>query len=353
MEWYLLKLVKIKNSKIRNLMEKYNDFLEVLNEKEDVLLELGLDEEDIKKIKDSLGKEKIENFKKEIEKRGVGVISLKDEIYPENLKNIAKPPLFLFYKGRIELLKLEKKIGVVGARKVTKYGEMCVNKVIKELVEGECVIVSGLAQGVDSLAHAKTLEEKGNTIAILGCGIDKIYPKDNYKLRERIEKSGLVLSEFPLGTSPLSINFPIRNRVIAGLSKGVVVIESAKKGGSLITAEIALEENREVFAIPGDINSPMSVGCNELIKNSQAKLIVSGNDILEEMGWKKITKENEKSYLKDEKLKIYEIVRTKMNLDEIKREIKLETKELLRYLMELELEGYIESVSGGYYIRKL
>lgn len=334
-------------------MEKYNNILDIINEKEEILFKNGLENKDIMKLKDPLSEKKLENFKNKINRRGVGIISLKDTMYPENLKNMTKPPLFLFYKGKIELLKSEKIIAVVGSRKNTKYGEMCVNKFIGELVSGKCVIVSGLAQGIDSLSHQKTLDEKGDTIAVLACGIDKIYPKNNYKLREKIEKKGLVISEFPLGTSPLSINFPIRNRIIAGLSKGVLVIESARRGGSLITANIALEENREVFSVPGNINSPMSLGCNELIKNSQAKLVNSGNDILEDMGWEKITDENKNFLLKDKKLKIYEVIRTKMNLEEIKKEIQIETKEILRYLMELELEGYIQSLPGGYYIRKL
>lgn len=352
MKWYLFRLLKIKNSKIRKMMERYENVESIISEKESILLDLGLTLEDIDKIKRASFK-KVDEFEKEIDERGVKVISLKDKLYPENLKNIAKPPLFLFYKGEIEILSSPKIIGIVGARKATKYGEMCTKKIVRELVESECVIVSGLAQGIDSVAHLETLENNGKTVAVLGCGIDIVYPKESYKMREKIEEKGVVISEFPLGVKPFARNFPIRNRVIAGISDGIVVMESAERGGSLITASIALEENREVFAVPGGINSPMSKGCNNLIKNSQAKLIQSGIDILEELNWESKDQKIKNIGLEGEKLKIYEIIKTKMNLDDIKKEINIETKRLLGHLMELELEGYIQSLPAGYYIRKI
>lgn len=173
-------------------------------------------------------------------------------------------------------------------------------------------------------------------------------------MRDEIEKKGLLILEFPLGTIPAPKNFPIRNRIIAGLARGTVVVESSLKGGSLITASISLEEGRDVYAFPGDITYPLSQGCNKLIKLSQAKLIVSGEDILDEYNWTKINEEGKKlNRLIGIKLKIYSVLKTKMHLEEIRREVSCETSELLNNLMELEIDGYIQSLSGGHYRRRL
>lgn len=220
-----------------------------------------------------------------MESKKVSLLFIRDTNYPEELKNIAKPPIFLYYCGDIGLLQ-KRKIAVVGTRRATSYGRIACEKIVRELVENEVVTVSGLAAGIDSICHKKTLDYGGKTIAVIGSGLDVVYPRENEKLWKVIGERGLILSEYPLGTEPFAYNFPMRNRIIVGISQGVVVVESKSKGGSLITAELALEEGREVFAIPGDIFSPASEGCNSLIKNSSAKLITSVEDILEEFGWK-------------------------------------------------------------------
>ena len=354
MEWYRLKIAGLKSSKIRILMEnckRYNEIFEKLQELTDTL---NLTINDTQMILKSRSCEKYLEVMEYLENNRIGLIEMNDYRYPENLKNTTKPPLFLFYKGNIELLTKERKIAVVGTRRATKYGELGCEKVVKDLVDGDVVIVSGLALGIDSLAHNETLKLKGSTIAVLGCGIDIYYPKTNIKTRKEIEKIGLVISEFPLGTMPTPRNFPIRNRIISGLSKGTVVIESSLKGGSLITANLSLEEGRDVFAIPGDITYPLSQGCNELIKLSQAKLITSGDDILKEYNWSRKTRDNKNlNKLTGMKLKIYSVLKTKMHLEEIKQEISCETNELLSNLMELEIEGYIQSLPAGNYRRRL
>ena len=354
MEWYRLKLIGLKSSKIRALMAKNKRYKDIFTNLDKFINTLNLTIDDTQLIEKSKQCERYLEVMDYLERNRIGLISINDYRYPDSLKNIAKPPLFLFYKGNIELLSKNKMISIVGTRRSTKYGELCCERVVKDLVDGDVVIISGLALGIDSVVHREVLKYKGNTIAVLGCGIDIYYPKTNIKLRDEIEKKGLLISEFPLGTIPAPKNFPIRNRIIAGLARGTVVVESSLKGGSLITASISLEEGRDVYAFPGDITYPLSQGCNKLIKLSQAKLIVSGEDILDEYNWTKINEEGKKlNRLIGIKLKIYSVLKTKMHLEEIRREVSCETSELLSNLMELEIDGYIQSLSGGHYRRRL
>ncbi|MGL5054003.1 MAG: DNA-processing protein DprA [Cetobacterium sp.] len=354
MEWYRLKLIGLKSSKIRALMNSCKRYKDIFTNLDELKKLLNLTEEDTKLILDSNNCEKYVEITNYLDKNQIGLIDLNDYRYSNNLKNIATPPLFLFYKGNIELLSKERIISIVGTRRSTKYGELGCQSIVKDLTDGEVVVVSGLALGIDSLAHGEALKLKGKTVAVLGCGININYPRTNLKLRKEIEKDGLVISEFPLGTEPTPEKFPIRNRIIAGLSKGTVVVESSLKGGSLITANQALEEGRDVFALPGDITYPLSKGCNELIKSSRAKLITNGEDILKEYNWeKKKESKDELNKLTGIKLKIYSVLKTKMNLEEIKREVVCNTSELLSNLMELEIEGYVQSLPGGHYRRRL
>lgn len=354
MEWYRLKLIGLKSSKIRALMANNKRYKDIFTNLDKFINTLNLTIDDTQLIEKSKQCERYLEVMDYLERNRIGLISINDYRYPDSLKNIAKPPLFLFYKGNIELLSKNKMISIVGTRRSTKYGELCCERVVKDLVDGDVVIISGLALGIDSVVHREVLKYKGNTIAVLGCGIDIYYPKTNIKLRDEIEKKGLLISEFSLGTIPAPKNFPIRNRIIAGLARGTVVVESSLKGGSLITASISLEEGRDVYAFPGDITYPLSQGCNKLIKLSQAKLIVSGEDILDEYNWTKINEEGKKlNRLIGIKLKIYSVLKTKMHLEEIRREVSCETSELLSNLMELEIDGYIQSLSGGHYRRRL
>ena len=257
MEWYKLRAAGVKDSVIRNLMSAFKEYLDIFKLDEFQLKKyFNIDDGEYKKIINSktlsLDKE-IENLKK----NKVKVLSLKSQNYPEELKNISQPPVFLYYKGDISLLK-NRRIGVVGTRKATTYGRITCEKMTEDLIENGITTVSGLALGIDSICHKRTLDKSGKTIAVVGSGLDIIYPKENRILWEQIEKYGLIISEYPLGTEPIGYNFPMRNRIIVGLSKGILVIESQKKGGSLITAELALEEGREVFAVPVDIFSPSS-----------------------------------------------------------------------------------------------
>lgn len=204
-----------------------------------------------------------------------------NEEYPEMLLEIPYPPIFLFYKGNLRFL-MEKKIAFVGAREATGYGKRVVHRLLPELVKEQFVIISGLAKGIDTESHRKVLSLGGKTIGVIGTGLDNYYPESSRELQEEIAANHLLLSEYPDGTGPRRHHFPMRNRIIAGLSLGACIIEAKQRSGSLITAQMALEYGREVFAVPGEILSGYSDGCHNLIQDG-AKCVFSAKDILEEL----------------------------------------------------------------------
>lgn len=210
------------------------------------------------------------------------VISLQDPLYPRRLRSIYDPPLVLFARGRVELLDTIG-IGVVGTRRPSPYGLAAAERLSADLVRAGLTICSGMARGIDTVAHKAALAAGGNTVAVLGCGVDVLYPADNRRLFDDLAVRGLVVSEFPMGTPAYPQNFPIRNRVVSGLSVGVCIVEGAQYSGSGITARVAVEQGREVFAVPGNITSKMSWGPNLLIKDGTAKLVQEWNDIVNEL----------------------------------------------------------------------
>ena len=207
-------------------------------------------------------------------------VSIFDQDYPIELKHTYNPPVLLFYQGNIELLS-KPKLAIVGARKCSETGKQSVRKVVNEL-GNHFTIVSGLARGIDTCAHMEALKNKGNTIAVIGTGLDVYYPKENKALQDYMSKNHLVLSEYAPSEQPLKYHFPERNRIISGLCQGVLVVEAKLRSGSLITCERAMEEGRDVFAIPGNILDGKSAGCHHLIQEG-AKLVTSGQDILDEL----------------------------------------------------------------------
>jgi DNA processing protein len=213
------------------------------------------------------------------------VVPLTDPRYPARLKEIFDPPPLLFARGRVELMG-ELTLGIVGTRRPTAYGIAAASRLARDLAGAGLAIASGMARGIDTAAHRAALEvgrdAAGNTIAVFGCGVDEVYPAENRKLAEQIGREGLIVSEFPMATPPYPQNFPIRNRIIAGMSVGVLVVEGGEYSGSAITAKLAAEQNREVFAVPGNITSKMSWGPNLLIKQG-AKLVQEWNDVVVEL----------------------------------------------------------------------
>ena len=283
-------------------------------------------------------------------KAGIRVVIIEDDEYPSLLKQIHLPPMLLYVKGSLE--DISPAIAVVGARKCTSYGKNVAEKISEELSHAGVMILSGGARGIDTCAHRGALKA-GKTVAILGSGVDIVYPPENRALFAQIAENGALVSEYPPGLPPVAGNFPARNRLLSGMSKGVLVIEAAEKSGSLITAHLALEQNREVFAIPGSILSETSSGTNRLIQQG-AKLIMSGTDILEEFEIirPKVKIEDKKEFTESEKL-ILSILKADepMLLEMICQLSGLEWGEVSLILVELEIKGYAKSEGLHGYVR--
>lgn len=288
------------------------------------------------------------------EQPGNRLLTLADAAYPQALLTAADPPVLLYAKGDIGLLN-RPAFAIVGSRSATKQGEANAAAFAAALCDAGFVIVSGLAAGIDAAAHRGALKAtgtNGNTIAVIGTGIDRIYPASNEELAREIGARGVIISEFSIGTPPLPANFPRRNRLIAGLTRGCLVVEAAKQSGSLITARLAAEAGREVFAIPGSIHSPQSKGCHALIKQG-AKLVESAQDILEELHWGNVvnpaalppTQEAETDPI------LMALGRDPCDLDTLTERSGFAANDLLARLLPLELEGRIASLPGGRYQR--
>ena len=292
---------------------------------------------------------------KKISKINAKIITILDEDYPSRLKTIYLAPPVLFVKGNTKLNK-QWALAVVGARKGSKYGNSSLQQILPEVISTDCMIVSGGAIGIDTMAHEITLSQSGICVVVFGCGLDYCYPEANKKLFEKIvENNGSLISIFPLGTAPEKKNFPIRNRVIAGLAEGTLVVQAAKKSGSLITAQIALNENREVFAIPGPINCELSQGCNLLIKQG-ATLTQSAQDILDHFSLRtdfvisKPIKNNALIYQVEEKEEASPLMRcleTPKSSEELALELNINEEELIEQLFELSFEGKIVQNFNG------
>lgn len=234
--------------------------------------------QNMKKAKDEILLEKYEEY---ILKNDIKMINIVDENYPSKLKNIYAPPITIFAKGDISLLG-SKAIAIVGSREPSKYGAYVAKKFSADISKNGVTVISGLAKGIDTLAHIGALSSFGKTIAVLGSGIDIVYPKDNAKYYSEISKKGLIISEYVVGTKPNSKNFPQRNRIISGLSDGVLVVEARKNSGTMITTDFALDQGKELYVIPGNITSVTSVGTNNLIKEG-AKLVTDVYEILDDL----------------------------------------------------------------------
>jgi DNA processing protein len=295
-----------------------------------------------------------------INKKGYTVLTIEDDGYPEYLREIFDPPYVLYCAGNLDVLK-KPAVSIVGARRSSPYGRAVAEKLAFELASRGIVIVSGMARGIDSMAHWGALRG-GQTVAVLGSGLDNIYPRENKKLFDKIIDSGAVITEYPLGSMPLGFHFPLRNRIISGLSMAVVVAEAAERSGSLISAKLALEQNREVMAVPGNITSKLSKGTNWLIKNG-AKLIEGWRDIVEELPpYVRETIPMEPELKGEEKVKLSpgerDIIRHLTedgltHIDMIVKKTGLSVSEVLSVLLRLELKGVVKQSPGKFFQRKL
>lgn len=258
--------INISNENKLNLLKSFKDSKTIWNLNKKELKEGGISEENIKRILEVKAKTSLPQYINYIEKNNIQIISCNSKKYPTLLRFIENKPAFLYVKGKIENL-YDDCVSIVGARYATTYGKEIARKISKEIADKNINVVSGLAIGIDKYAHLGALDSKiGKTIAVLGTGIDNIYPYENKKVFERIlEKEGTILSEFKLGTKPERYNFPLRNRIISGISKKIIVVEAKEKSGSLITADYAIKQGKDVYAVPGNITSNNSYGTNKLI----------------------------------------------------------------------------------------
>ncbi len=308
-----------------------------------------------KKFEDFRNKFSIEIYAKELKKRKISFLTLADKNYPELLKKSGRPPFVLYVKGSKEVLNRHPAIAVVGTRRITSYGEEVTRILVSDLVGNNFTIVSGLALGVDAVASAAAIGSGGKTIAVLGCGVDCVTPLENERLYNSIvQGGGAIVSEFPLGHPPLRGSFPSRNRIIAGLSLGVLVTEGAEDSGSLITADYAFKFKRPVFAVPGPITSTLSKGPFKLISKG-AKLVTSANDILAELkisSFAKASKDKQKfkvSGTREEILVLQLLENEPLHFDEIVRKTKLDSSKLGSILSLMEVKGLIKGLDGGFF----
>jgi DNA processing protein len=345
-------LVTSKNQKARRRLIKKNINAKSLPQCSPTELKiLGFSDDEI----DSIKKNYIKMAEEELEKarkNQIDIIYREDQYYPPGLSEIYDPPDFIYAKGNKEILKTDK-IAVVGSRRGSSYGWHCLNKILPDLCEASLTIVSGMAYGIDSMAHKIALKENGNTIGVNAGGLLHLYPSGNKGLIHQIIEKGCVISEFALDTIPRPFYFPIRNRIIAGISKAILVAEAALKSGSLITARLGLEQNRDIFAIPGPIDSPISQGTNYLIQQG-AKLIASAKDILEEYGidWQEAKNQKEVTFQftkKEEQIlalmEDHEVKTIDYFVDRLED---LSVSAIISVLMGLILKSVVMEESGGY-----
>ncbi len=316
------------------------------------LKQAGLDSGSIRAVTTWQPKISLEAEMEKLDRYGVKVLTWHDEDYPSRLKEIYDYPPLIYVRG--SLLSEDKWcLAVVGTRRATVYGRQVAEEIVADLAQNKITIVSGLAKGIDTIAHQSALGAGGRSIAVFACGLDIVYPSENINLARRIMQQGALISEYPLGTKPRADNFPRRNRIMSGLSLGVLVVEAGETSGALITAHQALEQNREVFAIPGSILSPASSGTNHLIQEG-AKLVHNYTDILEELNLTAVAHQME---LKEvipasdtESLLLKQLSAEPTHIDEVCRSSALPVSTVSSTLAMMELKGLVKQVGAMNYV---
>ncbi len=339
----------------KKLAERFDDPTEALSASATALTEIhGLDQHAIDGLRKFSAWDEVEKEIIKAENAAVKIVPFTDSSYPARLRMIADPPPLLYVKGEIRR-EDERAVAVVGSRSTSDYGRRVARDLCRGLASLGFTVVSGMARGIDGTAHETALNAGGRTLAVLGSGVDRVYPAEHDKLYHRISENGAVLSEFPLGTRPLAFNFPARNRLISGLSLGVVVVEATEKSGSLITAAMAVEQGREVFAVPGEVGASRSRGAHRLIRQG-AKLVESVGDIVEEIapqllahGGKMFNapKRALPQNLGDEFQRVFGLFQERpLQIDEVIETSGYAPSRVSEILLQLELQGYIKQLPG-------
>ena len=359
--WLALSLISgVGSTLIQRLLDRFKTPEAVFHAPTKELLKIeGLGEKVAGEIRKGPLEKRVEKELYLLKEVGGRIVTLKDDVYPKRLKDIYDPPALLYVRGELKR-EDELAVSIVGSRKTSPYGRWITEKIGQELARHGVTIVSGMARGIDSLAHWGAISGGGRTIAVLGCGVDVIYPPENRNLFTKIIDHGAVVSEFPMGSPPEGGHFPRRNRIISGLSIGVVVVQASERSGSLITAGYALEQGRDVFAVPGNVGAEGSRGTNQLIKEG-AKMVETSDDILEEIlpqwtregGPTQEVKRPERDLAGEEKA-LYELLEdTPKHIDVMIRESRLDPGRVSSLLLNLELKGLITQWPGKCFSKKL
>lgn len=357
-DWIALRLTPgIGNVACKNLLETFGSPERILSAHKEQLAEIeGISTKNIAALQGSRANPEIESELEKLSGTDIAVITYNDEEYPQSLKNIYDPPPFLYVRGKLKREDCNA-IAIVGSRRASDYGLRAANDISRELAEAGLTIVSGMAAGIDSAAHRGALAAKGRTIAILGCGADVCYPAENRRLYEQIAQTGAIVSEYAPGTEPDSYHFPARNRIISGLARAILVVEAGPKSGSLITARLALEQGRDVFAVPGSIYSYKTKGANQLIR-SGAALVESGRDIVETLGMSTASTPERLPALDPEELapeprRVYDQLKAEpVHIDRLICETSLSSSRVSAALLELELSGFIRQLPGKHFVKQ-
>lgn len=358
--FHLLNIEGIGPLKVFSIISKFGTIESISSVNENNLVQIeGINKTLSLKILRSLSsisasEKKVEELLKTLSKHNASIITYWDDDYPELLRRIYYPPIILYTLGRF--FKTDSNsVAIVGTRQPSNYGRLCAEKFASELVKNDITIVSGLARGIDSIAHLAALKSGGRTLAVIGSGLDVVYPPENKRLFDEIKEKGVIISEYELGTKPDAQNFPKRNRIISGLSLGSLIVETKLNGGAMQTAAYAIDQNREVFAIPGDINSKYSDGPNTLIQRGEAKLVLNAEDILQELKVKPvigftIPKPSIELNLFEEKI-INSMNNQPLHIDEISYITSMPVSDCLVNLLMLEFKNMVKQLPGKMFVK--
>lgn len=353
----LMSIPSVGQTRMRSLIDAFGSPTNVLNADPKALVRLpNISETLARQIATERDPRWVDKQLKLMDSLGVQVVSLWDDGYPARLRTIYDPPPLLFIRGDVARCD-DFSIAIVGTRKATHYGRQIAQMLSGELVLRGITVVSGLARGIDTIAHKSALANGGPTVAVLGCGLDVVYPPENRKLYQEVESNGAIMSEFAMGTRPDPGNFPSRNRIISGMSQGVVVVEAGERSGALLTANLAVDQGREVFAVPGNINNPMSQGPNNLIKIG-AKIVTDIDDIINELrhvpqsfAQRQKLEQRETPPLSEAETHIYKALSTEpKHIDVLSEELDKTSAELLGHLLQMELKGAVLQLPGKLFV---
>ena len=338
-------------AKVRALLDHFGDLETAWHADSGALKQAGMDRRALYNLSRVRSQIDLDAEMAKLDKHHVTVLTWEDDAYPSLLKQIYAPPPVLYVRGTLSIDD-EWAVGVVGTRRATSYGKQVARMLGADLARSNVTVVSGLARGIDGIAHQAALDAGGRTIAVMACGLDQVYPPEHRKLAQAIVENGALVSDYPLGTRPEARNFPPRNRIISGLSLGVVVVEAGRRSGALITAEFALEQGREVFAVPGNIVSRTSVGSNRLIRDG-ARMVLGVQDILEELNLTMIEHQAEaRAFLPADptEARLLNLVSDDpTHVDELCRQSNLPIHEVSSTLAMMELKGMVRQVGGMQY----